>query len=108
MSTRDPWDFSDRIDLKKEEFQQRERENIERPLLAEIDALRLENRGLTRQKEEFFAEFERLRKERDDANKIAAAAKTEIERLVAEVKGLKSYIGPRKLTNEDWNPEETH
>lgn len=55
------------------------------------DALKLENRGLTRQKEKFFAEFEQLQKECDDANKIAAAAKTEIEWLVAEVSRIRHH-----------------
>jgi hypothetical protein len=67
-----------------EEMFQREREALERPLLAEIDTLRLENRGLTKQKAEFFAEFERLRADRDDW-----MGRTErVEKELGEVKQL--------------------
>lgn len=59
---RDPWDFSDRIDG-----------HIEGS--ANYNMLKEES--------------ERLRKERDDANKIASDAKFEIDRLVAEVHRLR-------------------
>jgi len=42
----------DRMKAQKDELLQREREALERPLLAEIDSLHLKNRGLTKQKAE--------------------------------------------------------
>jgi hypothetical protein len=69
--------MSDELENDIEEIIQREHEILQRPLLAEIDALRLENRGLTRQKAEFFAEIERLKVQ-------LASAKRALEVVIQE------------------------
>lgn len=79
----------ERLKAQKEEILQREREVLERPLLAKIDSLRLENRALTQQKAEFFAEFERLRSRADEAEQLLAACRMSRQQ---EVDALRSRI----------------
>jgi len=73
----------------QEEILQRQRESLERPLLTQIDSLRLENRSLTTQKAEFFAEFERLRERAEKAEELLAACRMSRQQ---EVDSLRNRI----------------